>query len=384
MTVQDESRNDPLIWVLKGPKAGDYAQMRALVDALGIPALTKALAFESWELLLHAAPRPTLVGLTRASRAGLTPPWPDLVITGGRRNELVARWIQARSGGRTRLVHIGRPWSHPKRFDLIISTPQYSLAEFPNVLTVTLPLAGNAVREAPGVDRYTRLPAPRIVLLVGGNSGPHVFTRALARSMASAVTRLFDGTLPTTLQTTRGTLLVSTSARTPRHFVIALQRRLREAWAGELEFFDWRFNDARSGGAGVENPYQAYLASGDCFVVTAESMSMLGEACATGKPVFMVDVAPREGRRWWLKIKSYRWRPLVHRVANTIGPRRMRRDVRAISQRLVAGRRARWLNEAPEWFEPAPDTEDDTGRAVAAVRRLLAGSKELEAHHLSK
>ena len=372
MIERDESGDDPLIWVLKGPKAGDYAQMRALVDALGIPALTKTLAFESWELLLHAVPRPTLAGLTRSSRAGLTAPWPDLVITGGRRNELVARWIRARSGGRTRLVHIGRPWSHPKRFDLIISTPQYPLGEFSNVLTVALPLAREAAREVPGIDRYTRLPAPRIVMLVGGNSGPHVFTRALARSMASAVTGLFDGTLPATLQANRGTLLVSTSARTPSRFITALQRRLRESWTGEMEFFDWHLADARRGGTGVETPYPAYLASGDCFVVTAESMSMLGEACATGKPVFMVDVAPRGGRRWWLKIKSYRWRPLVHRVANAIGPRRMRRDVRAISQRLVEDRRARWLNEAPEWFEPAPDTGNDTGRAVDAVRRLIA------------
>jgi len=354
---REEPGNDPAIWVLKGPKAGDYAQMRTLVDALGAPTLTKNLAFESWELLLHALPRPTLAGLTRTSRAELTPPWPDLVITGGRRNELVARWIQARSGGRTRLVHIGRPWSHPDRFDLIISTPQYLIASYPNVLTVTLPLAEQAAQDVPGVDRYARLPGPRIVMLVGGNSGPHVFTRALARSMALGVTGLFDGT--------QGTLLVSTSARTPRRFITALQRRLREAWAGELEFFDWH-------GAGVENPYRAYLASGDCFVVTAESMSMLGEACATGKPVFMVDVAPREGRPWWLKIKSYRWRPLVHRIANAIGPRRMRRDVRAISQQLVADQRARWLKDDPEWFKPAPEVHDDTGRAVAAVRALLA------------
>ncbi len=364
MIEREEPGNNPSVWVLKGPKAGDYAQMRALVEGLGIPVLTKTLAFESWELLLHAVPRPTLAGLTRSSRAKLTPPWPGLVITGGRRNELVARWIQARSGGRTRLVHIGRPWSHPKRFDLIISTPQYPIAEYPNVLTVTLPLAGDAAGDAPGVDRYARLPAPRIVLLVGGNSGPHVFTRALARSMASGVARLFD--------TATGTLLVSTSARTPRRFITALQRRLRETWDGELEFFDWHLVDHRSGGAGTENPYRAYLASGDCFVVTAESMSMLGEACATGKPVFMVDVAPQEGRVWWLKIKSYRWRPLVHRVVNAIGPRRMRRDVRAINQQLVADQRARWLNGAPEWFEPAPDSGDDTRRAVAAVRALLA------------
>ena len=62
----------------------------------------------------------------------------------------------------------------------------------------------------------------------------------------------------------------------------------------------------------------------------------------------------------------------MHRVANVIGPQRMRRDVRAINQRLVADQRARWLNDAPEWFEPAPDSGEDTRRAVAAVQALLA------------
>ena len=96
MTETEALGDDPLIWVLKGPKAGDYAQMKTLVEALGAPALTKNLAFESWELLLHAVPRPTLAGLTRSSRTELTPPWPDLVITGGWSH---AGFRRAREGG---------------------------------------------------------------------------------------------------------------------------------------------------------------------------------------------------------------------------------------------------------------------------------------------
>lgn len=350
-----DSGTDTRVWLLKGPKAGDYAQMRALGEAIEEPTETKELRFKSWELALHAFPRPTLAALEPESRARLTPPWPDLVITGGRRNELVARWIRERSGGRTRLVHIGRPWSHPSRFDLIISTPQYPIERYPNVVLVTLPLSGR-LNQALDAGRYQRLPAPRVVLLVGGNSGPHVFTRALARSMSSRVVRLLDG---------QGTLLVSTSARTPRRFVAALRRRLREAWDGELEFFDWHDR-------GGDNPYRSFLACGDCFVVTSESMSMLGEACATGKPVYMVDVAPVEGRPWWLKIKSYRWRPLIHRLVNAIGPRRMRRDVRAINERLVKEGRVRWLDDAPAWFAPRPPDDRDLERARQATRSLLS------------
>lgn len=39
-----------------------------------------------------------------------------------------------------------------------------------------------------------------------------------------------------------------------------------------------------------ENPYFASLALGDEFAVTLDSVSMLSDACATGKPVYIVDV----------------------------------------------------------------------------------------------
>jgi mitochondrial fission protein ELM1 len=36
-----------------------------------------------------------------------------------------------------------------------------------------------------------------------------------------------------------------------------------------------------------ENPYLGYLATADAIVVTADSVSMISEACATGAPVFI-------------------------------------------------------------------------------------------------
>ena len=102
----------PVVWILKGPKAGDYAQLQVLARAAGVAAQTKQLVFRPWELLLHALPHPTLAALDRAASDPLEPPWPELVLTAGRRNELVARWIRDASGGRCALVHLGRPWSN--------------------------------------------------------------------------------------------------------------------------------------------------------------------------------------------------------------------------------------------------------------------------------
>ncbi|MFX8871944.1 ELM1/GtrOC1 family putative glycosyltransferase, partial [Acinetobacter baumannii] len=36
-----------------------------------------------------------------------------------------------------------------------------------------------------------------------------------------------------------------------------------------------------------ENPYPQFLAQADMLVVTADSVNMCGEACATGKPVYV-------------------------------------------------------------------------------------------------
>ena len=42
-------------------------------------------------------------------------------------------------------------------------------------------------------------------------------------------------------------------------------------------------------GAG-DNPYFGYLGLADAIVVTGDSVSMVSEACATGKPVYVFDL----------------------------------------------------------------------------------------------
>ena len=97
----------------------------------------------------------------------------------------VAKWIEEQSAGKTRLVHIGRPWAPLEWFDLIITTPQYGLPARPNVLHNTLPLHHvdfDALARSPEVERWEReiaaLPKPRIAVLVGGSSPSYVLDPA--------------------------------------------------------------------------------------------------------------------------------------------------------------------------------------------------------------
>ena len=114
---------EPVVWLLHGHKAGDNNQTLALAEALGWPYEIKRLAYRPWELLTNRLLQVTLAGTDPARCSPLEAPWPDLVITCGVRNEPVCRWIREQSAGRTRYLHLGRPWGPLESFDLVVTTP---------------------------------------------------------------------------------------------------------------------------------------------------------------------------------------------------------------------------------------------------------------------
>ena len=168
-----------------------------------------------------------------------------------------------------------------------------------------------------------------------------------------------------------GSLLVTDSPRTPVAAMDELQRCLRVP------------NRCYRWGGGGTNPYRGLLAMADAFVVTGESMSMLGEAAAMGRPLYIFDIGDGE-RAWWRLAHSYRYKPLSHRLAMRFGPLRMRREIGNIQAALVESGRARWLEPETVAGEPQQITKsaladspadplatEELPRTAAAVRQLL-------------
>lgn len=340
----------PSTWLLLGHKAGDNNQVHALQEELGWPAVEKRIRYRAHELATNLLLRVTLAGIDRNGSDGLEGPWPDLVLTSGRRNEPVARWIRKQSGGHTRLVHIGRPWAHPRHWDLVVTTPQYDVPRLANVLTNDLPLhrlSKESLAEAaeewrPRFDEG-ELPRPWLAVLVGGNSGPYVLDRRNGERLGRAVAAL--------AKKNGGSVLATTSARSSPEAVGAFVKELADL---PTHLFRWGDDPAR-------NPYRGYLALADEFVVTGESMSMLTEACFTGRPVHIFDLGLNA---------SLRWKPLSHYVGTALGPRRMARDVTRIHRRLVADHRAVFLGN-PWPGTPSTEPSQDLTRAAARVRALF-------------
>lgn len=370
---QATARQPPRVWVLAGHKAGDNNQLLALAEALDWPYEIKKLRYRRSELLSNLLLPTTLAGVQTGRSSPLAPPWPDLVLTAGRRNEPVARWIAKQSGARAKLVHVGRPWARPDRFDLVITTPQYRVPAAPNVLLNNLPLhRASGERLAREADRWSaklsHLARPYLALLVGGNSGPYVFDRRRAACLAGEAVFM--------AKAAGGSLLITSSARTPDAVVDELTRQT----ANHPHYFHRWQNDDQ------DNPYFGFLGLADRFIVTGESVSMLTEACESGRPVYIFDPGqhplplrcsgpdggrhPVESRRWWQQTEHLQWKPLTHRLAQWLGPHRMRRDVGAMHRQLVASGLAVWLGEqhAERLGKPVPS---DLPRAVARVQALF-------------
>jgi mitochondrial fission protein ELM1 len=260
--------SSPRIWLLTGAKQGDNAQASRLTDAMG-------LAYERRRIVLKpgfdlAKPRVEAslhhVDLTASDK--LEPPWPDLVLTIGRRMAMVALWIKAQSP-QTRLALIGPPKREADKFDLIVVPFHYRTEERPNICRIGLPLLGITPERVTAEKerwqaRFANLPRPLTVLLCGGNIGSYSLDPKTARAILATIEGVRDG----------GSLHVVTSRRTPPETVTAMANALPEG--AELHRWDT---------AGSDNPYVGLLAHGDRFIVTGDSVSMLVEVARLGKPL---------------------------------------------------------------------------------------------------
>ncbi len=367
----------PRVWALQSHRAGETSQSIALAEALGWPFDTKHLIYR--EYVPHFMIGASLKGVVRSRSSELSPPWPDLVISAGVRNEPVARWIKQRADRRVRLVFLGRTWAGIQHFDLVATTPQYRLREHPRVLQNTTTIHRVTERRlteaaAKWSTRLANLPTPYITVLVGGNSGPYTLSRRSADRLgrqASEMARLCGGTL-----------LVTTSARTPR----AAMEALSCAITAPVEFYKWTPST-------VDNPYLGFLALADSIIVTGDSIAMLTDACATRKPVYIFDLG--EGKHsmqtsvdtdiasrwttstpWWKTWDADYPRAFVYRLGMVIAPMRLTRDIRIVHAKLVQSGHAVWLGD--DFPAQRPPPLNDVARAVERIQAMFRSQASTE------
>ena len=276
--MQDETHNGPdkprplagaSGWIITDGKAGMVTQARGVADALGLRYEMKEVVPKGlWRL---TAPWGPVAPDERPGRPGstLAPPWPAVAIATGRASIPYIRALRRAAGAATFTVVLQDPKTGPGTADLIW-VPEHDKRRGANVLTtLTAPHSftqeGLAALRASPPEAIAALPRPRIAVVLGGKNAVYKFTDADDERLEGALR---------SLASLGASFLVTPSRRTHPRLIARVDQATRDAprilWTGE--------------GA---NPYPDFLANADALVVTADSVNMTGEACATGKPVYV-------------------------------------------------------------------------------------------------
>jgi hypothetical protein len=263
---------DLTCWALTEGFAGMESQCVGLAEALGLPCAIKRVRRPRMPLK-YLPPSLWPNPLSHTQEDILAPPWPDVLISSGRGSVAAALAVRRASAGKTFTVHIQTPYVSSSRFDLVV-IPQHDSLRGDNVLVTRTALHGvTKERLAEAAQRFSAhlsyLPRPLIAVLVGGSNkyqscSPQTMHRLADQLIAAA-------------RECGGGLAITTSRRTEEENERLLRDRLQ---AVPLFFWDGM----------EENPYLGLLALADAIVVTSDSVSMVSEACSTGKPVHVFNM----------------------------------------------------------------------------------------------
>jgi mitochondrial fission protein ELM1 len=298
------------------------SQVLGLAEALNLPVVEKRLAVRApWR---HLIPQLWLRPLAALGDDGdrLEAPWPDILIGCGRNTVAPALAVKRASGGRSFWVQVQDSHFAANKIDLMV-VPAHDRAEGGNVIhtigavhRVTpekLALAGTRF-----AFLFGDLPRPLVAVLLGGGNRAYHVTRKRAEDFSAQLVTLADQGYG---------LAITPSRRTEPEVMTLLQARL----AGRKAYI-W---DGRG-----DNPYFGLLGSADAIVATADSVSMVSEAAATGKSVHIVDLDGGSA-------KFDRFHD-AFRAAHITRP--------------FAGKIEQWRYDPP----------DDTARAAAEIKRRIA------------
>ncbi len=259
-----QKSHDPSIWIITEGIAGTENQCIGVANHLGWNYELKRVHLKQpWRSLSPYIGFETEKTFTPK----LTEPWPDILITSGRKSVAAARYIKKQSHGKTFSVHIQDPKASADAFDLI-AVPQHDKCRGEKVIaTDGAPnkMTQGKLQQARNDFDFSKYVSPRIAVLIGGKSKAYDMSAEDADKLGRNLSQL------------EGSLLITCSRRTGSE-----NRKILKQYLDTPDNYFWN-------GEG-ENPYFGFLAWADYILVTADSASMISESCTTGKPVYMIPM----------------------------------------------------------------------------------------------
>jgi mitochondrial fission protein ELM1 len=256
-------------WVITSGMVGMDVQAQGVAEALGLAYEMKRV--EPKGIWKFAAPWGPVAPSERFGEPGsqFAPPWPAVAISLGRGGVPYMRALRRKAGNATFTVVMQDPKTGLSTADMIW-VPEHDRLRGANVFTTLTAPHSFTVERLAELRRtlpqaIAALPRPRVAVVLGGKNAVYKFRDEDDARLAGALASL--GALG-------ASFLVTPSRRTHARLLEVAERATRD------------FPRILWDGSGP-NPYADFLAHADLLVVTADSVNMTGEACATGRPVLV-------------------------------------------------------------------------------------------------
>lgn len=271
VNAQLEDLSHLSVWVLTDNRAGHVNQSLGLAHALGFENLqminTKVAGMAKW--LRVFSPGAVMADM-------LPEQTPDVIIGTGWGVSKINRWL-GKMYPDAFTIQLMEPSCSTAEYDVVAAPAHDKVAVAENVITtVGVPnlITQDKLKQEQSrwASRLNECPGPRLAVLIGGASKRYKFGVPQAR-------RLADDVIKFAVQ--KGySLLVTVSRRTGE----LPTNELRAAFASSgLPYYFWDGAEPNM----IDNPFIAYLSMAEAAVVTAESVSMISEACSAGVPTYL-------------------------------------------------------------------------------------------------
>ena len=226
-------------------------------------------------------------------------PWPKYIISCGKNTAYYSKLIKKKTDQRIFSIFIQKPPINIKNFDVVV-VPKHDNCKGENIIETNGSLTKINLKYINNIKKSKKNNLSKkkfITVLIGGNSRHHKITKKILEKIVDKLNQIQN--------IYKINVLMLFSRRTESNDVLFLKKNLSHT---NFTFIEPNSNKIS---------YLDAIAFAKAIIVTSDSVSMVTEACSSGKPVYIIDI-PTKSKKFSLFIKNLINLHLAHYLRNSI------------------------------------------------------------------
>ena len=246
------------------------------------------------------------------------PPYPKIIISCGKNTAYYSKMIKQKTKNKIFSIFIQKPPININNFDVVIS-PKHDKCKGLNVIETQGALTKINLKYIKNVNKTKKpsiLKQNFITVLIGGNSRHHKITKPILDKIIK--------NLKSIEEQKKIRIFILVSRRTGKKDYLYLKKNLIS------NNFIFVLPNSK------KVSYLNALSFAKAIIVTSDSVSMVTEACSTGKPTYIIDI-PTKSKRFSLFIKNLIHLKLAYYLKDSIslkGKKKALNDIDKVVEKI--------------------------------------------------